>query len=106
MRENRHDKTPLADGDSRKPNGYSSLGMHGNVFEWCQDWYASDYYQQFKSETAVDPSGPSQATCRVSRGGIFPYAARRCKSSYRGETVPTARFIAQGFRVARSLPGK
>ena len=70
--------------------------MHGNVWEWVQDWYGS-----YASGTAVDPTGPSSGSGRVARGGSWRLAARHCRSAGRYNGAPGFRFILLGFRLLR-----
>jgi formylglycine-generating enzyme required for sulfatase activity len=82
----------------KKPNAWGLHDMHGNVWEWCQDWYESDYYAE--SPTA-DPPGPSTGSSRVYRGGSWGNLFRNCLSSLRSRDLPAFRLYYLGFRVAR-----
>jgi formylglycine-generating enzyme required for sulfatase activity len=81
---------------SYKPNAYGLYDMHGNVDEWCIDWYASDYYSKSPRR---DPSGPDAGTARVVRGGAWRSHGVSCRSAIRGERVPAYRGHDVGFRV-------
>ena len=75
--------------------------MHGNVWEWCRDVYASDVYRQ-RVDGIVDPwesASDSRATDRVVRGGSWYDSARRCRSAYRNWRGPSNRVRIRGFRV-------
>jgi formylglycine-generating enzyme required for sulfatase activity len=80
----------------KKPNAFGLYDMHGNVWEWCQDWYGENYYSQ-RSE--VDPKGPDTGTARVLRGGSWFNLPRICRSASRLRLTPGYRFISGGFRV-------
>jgi len=83
-----------------RPNPWSLYDMHGNVFEWCQDWYA-----RYGSETALsDPAGPQLGTSRVLRGGAFGGNPSNVRSAVRYSVTPAYRHNAAGFRVARTYP--
>jgi formylglycine-generating enzyme required for sulfatase activity len=70
--------------------------MHGNIWQWCADWYRSDYYE---NSSAKDPSGPERGGSRVIRGGSWCVTAKECRSAYRGNESPGFRDGTIGFRV-------
>jgi len=77
---------------SYSPNAYGLHNMHGNVFEWCSDWYGP-----YNTTSQINPVGPSTGTSRVIRGGSYLDAASGCRSARRYYT--DASFIV-GFRLA------
>jgi formylglycine-generating enzyme required for sulfatase activity len=81
-------------------NGFGLSDMHGNVDEWCQDWYGGDYYSSSPSE---DPAGPSSGSSRVLRGGSWLYSANFCRSAYRNHGAPAYSDHDHGFRVLCEL---
>jgi formylglycine-generating enzyme required for sulfatase activity len=82
---------------TKKPNPWGLHDMHGNVWEWCQDWFSSDYYAM---NPEVDPKGPKQAPGRVFRGGCWGLLAWYCRAAYRYGGTPGFRGNDLGFRVA------
>ena len=86
----------------KRANGIGLHDMHGNVWEWCWDWYSADYY---KEPPVDDPRGPSQATDRVIRGGCWGNDPRLVRSAHRSRVAPDHRGDYLGFRVARVQSG-
>ena len=81
----------------KRPNAWGFYDMHGNVLEWCSDWYDSDYYG---SSPSADPTGPSTGSNRVIRGGSWDLNAGLCRSANRNGRRPDRRYDSLGFRVA------
>jgi formylglycine-generating enzyme required for sulfatase activity len=88
---------------TRMPNAWGLHDMHGNVREWCQDWFDEGYYA---ISPAADPMGPEVGVDRVIRGGSWNYSAELCRSSFRLWREPANRYDSLGFRVARSPSGQ
>jgi formylglycine-generating enzyme required for sulfatase activity len=84
----------------KRANAFGLYDMHGNVYEWCSDWYDEDYYGKSPS---VDPKGPTSGSSRVLRGGSWYDNAQYCRSADRGRLAPTVRYYGSGFRVVCAL---
>ncbi len=79
-----------------KANTFGLFDMHGNVQEWCSDWYAANYYTKSSKE---NPQGPVEGTERVLRGGGWPSSAKACRSAMRNQLAPDKSSWTSGFRV-------
>ncbi len=83
---------------SYRPNAWGLYDMHGNVWEWCLDWYTGT----LPGGTVRDPVGPSSGSFRVFRGGSWYLTASNCRSALRCDCGPGARYYGLGFRLALS----
>lgn len=83
----------------KKPNAWGLHDIHGNVSEWCSDWYSAGYYKQ----PAADPRGPSTGSSRVVRGGFWKAPATGCRSAFRAYNGPANRSPYVGFRVVAEV---
>ena len=102
-KENAHQKTePVA---RKQPNSWGLYDMHGNVREWCNDYYRETYYQHSPEK---NPRGPEQGSERIIRGGGWDSRADSCRSSYRAADASINDTClasdAIGFRCVRNMP--
>ena len=84
----------------KKPNAWGMYDMHGNVSEWCSDWYGD-----YPKGAVTDPQGPPGALFRVVRGASGAFGPGDCRSARRGMERPTIRFNFHGVRLALSPHG-
>ena len=82
------------------PNGYGLYDMAGNVWEWCNDWYDSNYYNVSPYD---NPEGPASGTYRVLRGGCWIINASFCRVAHRIGNIPDYRSYSFGFRIVLDL---
>ena len=81
----------------KAPNAWGLYDMHGNVWEWVQDWYGD-----YPSGQVTDPIGASSGSVRVRRGGSWDSPAINCRSANRSIFTPTRRSYNLGFRLIRA----
>jgi formylglycine-generating enzyme required for sulfatase activity len=86
-------------GGQKQANAWGLYDMHGNVWEWCADWYGS-----YPSGEATNPAGSSSGTARVLRGGSWCFYPGFCRSAIRGWYYPGNRDVSVGFRVCLDFP--
>jgi len=85
-------------GGQKTANAWGLYDMHGNVWEWCWDWYGN-----YSSASQTDPMGASSGTYRVGRGGSISSDASTMRSARRFSEVPSFRRNDIGFRLARNI---
>jgi len=80
---------------SYPPNAWGFYDMHGNVWEWCHDWY-----EDYPGGSVTDPVGPSSGSNRVCRGGSWVGSGMLCRSAGRRRRLPGGRLFTLGFRLS------
>lgn len=97
------DNSDFAPGETgaKLPNGWGLYDMHGNLYEWCSDWFGNDYgLEEITDATAVtDPTGPASGYSKVLKGGSWYTPTNYLRSGYRNPVQPENCSDSNGFRV-------
>lgn len=80
----------------KQPNGFGLFDIHGQVWEWCADFYSSS----LPGGEVTDPTGPAEGALRVARGGTWNSNAEDCRSARRAGVMPDRSTFTRGFRLA------
>ncbi len=81
----------------KRPNAWTLYDMHGNVYEWCSNWYG-----KYSSASEIEPKGAVSGKYRVLRGGSCMMRPGDCRSATRGRFKPSAASDINGFRICRT----
>ena len=90
----------------KRPNAWGLYDMHGNVWEWCWDWYSKEYYRRSPVDDPRGAEASRRATARVIRGGSWDDDPKGARSAYRNTYTSLAKPHSLGFRVVRVQPDR
>jgi uncharacterized protein (TIGR02996 family) len=89
---------------SYAPNAWGLYDLHGQVWEWCHDWF-DDGGESYYSSPARDPQGPAEGERRILRGGAWADEGSWCRAAYRNADEPDRASYEYGCRVVCDIPG-